>query len=149
MASNAITTAGILISRGDGEETESFEVIAEVLDFDGPGASSSKIDVTSLDSTAREYRLGLKDNGSFSFNCILVPLNTVQQGLQSDQDARVLRNFKITFPKQNATSATALTYEFAAYVSEFRTSGGVDEVVKASVTLDISGNVTKTHEAAA
>lgn len=135
--SGAIESQGTLIQRGDGQPTEGFTTIAEITDFDGPGGSASEIDATSLDSTAREFLVGLKDEGQFTFNCNLVPSDTQQQGLRSDRDNRTLRNFKIIL-----TDAANTTLTFAAYVMGFSISGSVDAKVDASITLRISGPVT-------
>lgn len=135
--SNAIETQGTLIQRGDGAATETFDTIAEITNFDGPGGSASEIDVTSLDSTAREFLMGLKDEGQFTFGCNLVPGDTAQSGLRDDRDNRTLRNFKIVL-----TDASNTTLTFSAYVMTFSISGAVDDKIGASVTLRISGAVT-------
>jgi hypothetical protein len=146
--SGSISSQGVAILRGDGSGSpENFEKIAEVMSFNGPGTSAPEIDVTSLDSTAKEYRLGLKDHGTFSFESMFIPKDSGQKGLQADLDNRTLRNFRLEFPKQDEASTSGTVFEFAAYVTEFSMTGGVDEVVKASISLRISGDITKTHEA--
>lgn len=135
--SNAIETQGVQIQRGNGAASEIFTTIAEITDFDGPGGSASEIDTTSLDSTAREFLMGLKDEGQFTFNCNLVPSDTAQTGLRTDRDNRTLRNFKVIL-----TDASSTTLTFSAYVMGFSISGAVDDKIGASVTLRISGAVT-------
>jgi len=135
--SGGIATQGIEIKRGDGEATEVFTKIAEIISFTGPGGSAQVIDVTSLDSVAKEKRMGLPDEGQFTFDCVLVPGNAPQDGLRTDRDSQTLRNFEIVLPD---TSSTTLT--FAAFVTSFSISGGVDDIIKASVSLEISGAVT-------
>lgn len=135
--SNAIESQGITIQRGDGGSPETFATIAEITDFDGPGGSASEIDTTSLDSTAKEFLVGLKDEGNFSFNANLVTGDTPQSGLRTDRDNRTLRSFKITLTD---TSSTTLT--FSAYVMQFSISGAVDDKVSVAVTLRVSGAVT-------
>lgn len=135
--SDAIESQGVQIQRGNGATPEVFSTIAEITDFDGPGGSASEIDTTSLDSTAREFLMGLKDEGQFTFNSNLVPSDTAQSGLRSDRDNRTLRNFKVIL-----TDASATTLTFSAYVMGFSISGGVDSKIGASITLRISGAVT-------
>ena len=135
--SSAITTQGITIQRGDGAGTEVFSTIAEIQSFTGPGGSAQVIDVTSVDSSAKEKRMGLPDEGQFSFECILVPGDTAQDGLRDDRDNQTERNFKIVMPDTAST-----TLAFAAYVTAFSVGGGVDDVIKASITLEITGAVT-------
>ena len=136
MSSSALETQGILIQRGDGASPEVFTTIPEIISFDGPGGSANEIDVTDLSSTAKEFRLGLKDEGDFSFEMMYIPNNTVHIGLQTDRSNRTLRNFQITL-----TDSPASVMTFTGYVKEFSLSGGVDDVLRASVVIRISGAV--------
>lgn len=139
MSSSALETQGVLIQRGDGASPEVFTTVPEIVSFDGPGGSASEIDVSDLASTAREFRMGLKDEGDFSFEMMYLPNNAQHSGLQTDRTNRTQRNFKITL-----TDSPQSTMSFAAFVREFSISGGVDDVVRASVTLRITGAVTIT-----
>lgn len=135
--SSAIETQGTELKRGDGATPEVFTTVGEVVSFTGPGGSASVIDVTHLLSTAREKRMGLPDEGQFTFEVNLIPSDTAQIGLRTDRAARTLRNFQLVL-----TDVATTTLSFAAYVTGFSLSGGVDNVTKASVTLEISGAVT-------
>lgn len=139
MSSSALETQGVLIKRGDGASPEVFTTIPEIVSFDGPGGSASEIDVSDLASSAREFRMGLKDEGDFSFEMMYLPNNAQHGGLQTDRTNRTLRNFTITL-----TDSPQSVMSFSAYVREFSVSGGVDDVIRASVTLRISGAVTIT-----
>ena len=140
--SDSIETQGVEFRRGDGATpTEAFTLIAEIVSFNGPDGQASEIDVTHLNSVAKEFRLGLKDSGQISFECNLVPDDTEQVGLRSDMDSRTLRNFEIELTDGTTTGTTL---SFAAFVKQFSIAGAVDEVMKASVTLRISGDVTWT-----
>lgn len=136
MSTHALKTQGVTIKRGNDNSPLTYTLIAEVTDFDGPGGQASEIDVTSLDSTAKEFLLGLRDEGDFSFTCNLVPGDTGQAGLRSDRDYATLQDFQITL-----TNTPATTLTFQAYVKEFRIKGGLDDKISASVTLRISGPV--------
>lgn len=135
--SNAITAQGTVLRRGNGASPETFQTVGEITKFDGPGGSASVIDVTTLQSTAKEKRMGLADEGQFTFTMNLDPTDTQQTGLRADRAARTLRNFQL----QLADGAMT-TLLFSAFVLEFKISGAVDQVVTASVTLEISGPVT-------
>ncbi len=134
--SNAITAQNVALLRGNGATPEVFTPIGEVTNFDGPGGSATVIDVTTLQSLAKEKRMGLQDEGQFTFEMNLDPSDTQQVGLRNDRTNRVLRNFRMVLTD---TANTTLT--FSAFVLEFKISGAVDEVVKANVTLEISGAV--------
>lgn len=138
MSHLAIETKGTIIGIGDGgSPTETFNPIAEVKSFTGPGGSAAVIDVTDLDSVAREKRMGLTDEGTFSFEIHYIPQDTTHAQLRTDRANRTLRNFQVTFADLLST-----TLSFAGYVTEFNTSGAVDDVVAASVSIEITGAVT-------
>ena len=139
MSSSALETQGVLIQRGDGASPEVFTTIPEIVSFDGPGGSASEIDVSDLASSAREFRMGLKDEGDFSFEMMYLPNNAQHSGLQDDRTNRTLRSFQIVL-----TDSPQSYLKFTGYVREFSISGGVDDVIRASVTLRISGAVTIT-----
>lgn len=134
----SLETQGVTIARGDGgTPTEIFSAIGEVISFQGPGGSASVIDVTNLSSLAKEKRMGLGDEGQFTFELNLDTADAEQTGLRADRTARVLRNFELTL-----TDSPATVLSFSAYVLSFSIQGGVDDKVGASVTLEISGVVT-------
>ncbi len=140
MASNAKSTKGIQLKRGDGAGSESFNLIPEVTNFKGPGEKASAIDVTSFDSLAMENILGLTDNGEISFDVLFVGASAQQQGLRTDSRAGTLRNFQLNLNDHVSDPTIA---SFAATVTmPPELSGAVNQAVKASCSLKISGVVT-------
>jgi hypothetical protein len=137
--SEAIEAQGCEIKRGGGGSPETFTTIPEIKSFSGPGGSASILDVTSLQSTAKEKRVGLKDEGQLSLTINYNPDNTVHAGLRTDRSNRTLRNFQIVF----TDGSPATTWSFSAYVSGFSVQGAVDAIVEATVTLEISGDITE------
>lgn len=134
--SNAIISQGTTLRRGNGATPEIFQTVGEITKFDGPGGSATVIDVTTLQSSAKEKRMGLADEGQFTFTMNLDPTDTQQNGLRADRAARTIRNFQLQL-----TDGALTTLTFAAFVLEFKITGGVDQAVTASVTLEISGPV--------
>lgn len=140
MSANALESQGMQIKRGGGGSPETFTVIPEVKSFSGPGGAASVIDVSDLSSTAKEKRMGLRDEGQLSLTLNYLPDNAVHDGLRTDRANRTLRNFKIVF----TDTSPATTWSFAAYVTGLSISGGVDNVVEANVTLELSGSIVET-----
>lgn len=138
MSSSALTSQGMTFGRGDAASPEVYTTIPEITTISGPGGSASEIDVTDLSSTAKEFRLGLQDEGSISFTINYIPGNTVHAGLRTDRAASTLRNFRIAF-----TDSPQTTWTFAGYVNGFTVDNGVDNVTTASVTIRISGVITE------
>lgn len=138
MSSNALEAQGMVIKHGDGASPEVFTTIPEVKSFSGPSGSASVIDVSDLSSTAKEKRMGLKDEGQVSLTIQYIPQNAVHAAMRADRSNRTLRNFQIDF-----TDSPTTTWQFSAYVLSFATSGSVDGTVEANVTLEISGDVVE------
>jgi hypothetical protein len=135
MSTSAKTGKGTTIAFTDAGSPSGDLSIGEIISFDGPGGEGEVIDATHLGSTAKEKLMGLPDEGQLSFECNLVDGDAGQALLRTRRDDQALDAFKITLP-----GSEILT--FNAYVLGFKVAGGVDEVVRASVTLEISGAVT-------
>jgi len=99
--------------------------------------SSPEIDVTDLTSTAKEYRLGLVDNGSFSMSVFHSNADAGQAALQARRIDGAAVNMKITLP-----SGTTPVASFSALVKKFSKSVAVDGVVEASVDIRVNGPIT-------
>lgn len=131
------TTISISVDGGS-----TYEEIGEVQSFSGiGGGSASVIDVTHLKSTAKEKRVGLADEGQISLEMNYVPTDAGQLLVKSARTSQGEADIKIELA-DGSTSGT--TFEFKAYVLSFGKSGGVDDIIKASATLEISGAVTET-----
>ena len=113
-------------------------LIPEIKTFNGPTGTAAEVDVTSLDSLAREYLQGLKDEGELSFTMNWVPQNSVHKALAADFAARTTSAYTLT-----VQDVVLSTLSFQAFVREFPKTGGVDAPLEASVTLRITGAVTE------
>lgn len=136
MTSTAISAQGTTISIDTASSgSPSYTPIANVKSFSGFDGSSSEIDVTNLSSTAKEYRLGLEDNGQFTMELDRDFSDAGQTALLAARDSQAAKQFKLLLP--NGENAT-----FTGYVKKFGVGGGVDQIVKGSVDIRISGPVT-------
>lgn len=138
MSSNALLSQGSILSIGDSASPEVFTEIQETSNIDGPGGQAAEIDVTDLGSTGKEYKLGLQEEGDISFDIFYIPANTQHALLRTLRASGANRNFRITF-----TDSPATTWTFSALVKGFTVSMGVDNVLRASVTLKVSGSITE------
>lgn len=138
MSSSALTSQGMLFQRSDGASPEVYSSIPEITSISGPGGSATEIDVTDMSSTAKEFRLGLQDEGSISLTINYIPANTVHAGLRTDRANSTLRNFRILF-----TDSPQTQWDFAGYVNGFTVDNGVDAVTTATVTIRVSGSITE------
>jgi len=116
-----------------------FSDVANVTSISGLGSgSSAEIDITTFDSSGKEFRQGLKDEGSLTIDLIYDPGDTQHSKLESLRDNQSNNAFKIS-----TSEATPTEFTFDAFVQTFDKSFESDEVLRASVGLRISGAVTK------
>lgn len=128
------TTGGALTAANGTATPVALTQIKEIKTFSGFDGQASEIDITNLDSTAKEFRLGLVDEGGFSFEMNQVNSDTGQAALRASRNAGTIKQYTLTLP--NAETAT-----FSAFAKGVPTAGGVDGVVTSSVSLRISGSV--------
>lgn len=138
--SNAIPSQGIKLQRDAGGN--SFTTIAEITSFTGPTESAKQVDVTSVDSTAREYLPGLRDGGEVSFEMNFVPGDAAQQGLRTDLTNRVTGSYKLVLTDDIATPTEIA---FSAVVTSLSMKGAVDDKIAASCTLKLIGPAVFTY----
>ena len=140
----AVGTKFTELRRGNGADPEVFTPVKEVVSWTGPAETASQIEVTSLQSPAKEFISGLRDGGEVTLELNFIPSDAGQQGLRTDLSSGTTRNFELVLP-DNTVDADRTTIEFAAIVTSFQIQGGVDAAVKASCTLKISGEATYTY----
>lgn len=138
--SNAFT-AGLEVKRGDGESSEVFTAISEIVSLGGLGQSNDQIEVTNFDSAgSKEYIGGLADGSELTIECNFLPADVTQQALIGDVDAKTTRNIEITI----TDGTTPKVYTFATAPLKWEISPAVDSQNKISFTLKISGVITVT-----
>lgn len=133
LMAKAIESQGITLQVSEGSPT-SFQTIANVTGFSGPGGSASVIDITNLLSTAKEKLMGLPDEGQFTMDLNFDPDGASHIRMRDARAARQKMSFKINF-----TDATPSSVTFDGYVLGFAISGAVDQQVKAALTIEIDG----------
>ncbi len=136
-AVNVDTTGATLTFTSATATPVTFSNIGNAKTFQGIDGTANEIDVTNLLSSAKEVRLGLPDSGQFTIEVDQDANDAGQIAVRAAQQAQTLKQYKITF-----ASGTVLT--FNAYCKKFSTSGGVDQVIKGSIALRITGPYTLT-----
>jgi len=108
--------------------------IGEVTDWDGPGGSATMYETTHLRSEAKEKKIGLMDEGQLTLSINWEPSDTGQQAARTARANRTKKSFRLTYT--DGSTAT-----FNGYVIGMSSSGGVDNKVSGSITIEISGPV--------
>lgn len=132
--------------------------IANVSTIDSLGGAASDIDVTNLDSTAREYLVGLKDNGTASFGLNLNPQDNSHQtilaisggaryawaiGCSDGTDPPTINS--VTPGSESFTlPATRTWFTFSASVQEATVGLQTDDAIRIQGGLRVSGAITMT-----
>jgi hypothetical protein len=94
----------------DGAAQPTWTKTKNVKSYSGFDGSASEIDVTDLDSTAKEKRLGLIDNGSFSIDVNVDMTDPGQIALKAAQKASSLQSFKLEYPDGTADTFDGFVY---------------------------------------
>lgn len=145
-----INTTGLTITDNTNTATATpsqWTQIKEIKGLKPSGASASSIDVSDLDSVAKEFRTGLIDNGTFSADLY----RTTDDGQDAVYNSFVnstVKGYKITSPglKNDESTSTTHTRTFSASCTKFPTipDAVVDGVQTGTIEWKISGAVTLT-----
>lgn len=111
---------------------QTFLPIANVHDYTGFDGSASEIDVTNLQSLAKEYNQGLEDFGQFSMNLDIDNTDPGQIAARAAKTSQAKTYFQIIM----RNSKSRIIFGFVKKLSE---AGAVDGVVKGSCDIRISG----------
>lgn len=140
----------ILDSADTGNEVRK---IGQITGFSGVGSgSATEIETTNFDSTAKEFVVGLRDNGSISINLDWDPQDASHDTL-NDLVGGANKRFFIacseaatdpTFSATYTLPTDRTTIDFQAGVVSFQLDAGTDDVWRGSVELRISGALTIT-----
>lgn len=127
--------------------------IAKLTNIDGLGGSASDIDITNFDSTAKEYLVGLQDNGTANFGLNLDPQdsshvwlktnaggNRFQWAIGCSEDAGVPPTSPGGSVFVLGTSRTWFTFE--ASVQQAQIAFATDDAVRVQGSLRVSGSIT-------
>jgi len=132
-------TEGVLLKAGDAASPEVFTTIGSVVNAAGPNRTMTVIDISTITDAYKRKKGGMKDSGQVTLDILYSYNDATHVTLLADYEARTLRNFQLVV----ADASPDVTYDFAALVTEFSETYQLDDVVRASVTLDIDAGVTE------
>lgn len=118
------------------------ELVGEITDFTGPGGAAAVIDITNVQSTAKEKLIGLRDEGQLSLSLNFNATDAGQQGLRDDRSSRNRNKFVILMTDvATGSSAFPSWCFFNGYCMNFSIAGSVDNKVSANAVIEIDGPV--------
>lgn len=147
VAATAMAVYETLVAMSSGTtvsiEGHLFTAIGEITGFNGPSGAAVVIDVTNLGSTAKEKLVGIRDEGNLTIDINLNnSADQYQVALRDDRANRTKRTFDIKL-SDAATTANAQpsALYFDGYVTGFSASGGVDNVVKGNIIIELTSAI--------
>lgn len=130
-----LDSTGLAYTSGGTATPQTYTKVNGLLSFDGFDGSADELDTTDLDSTAKEFVSGIKDEGKFGFEMKTLKTDNGQIALRAARTNGNIVGLKLTLPDASVAS-------FSALVKTIPTSGGVNAVLKGKVDCKISGPVT-------
>ena len=130
-------SAGTVFGVGNGESPETFTPFCvRNLTI---GTSRGLVDVTTLCSTQREYRLALKDGKEMEVTAYWEgAASTAQRQALADLEAGTIRNFQVIFPGDSPQESVI----FPCLVTDWTLNLDVDTAIELSMTLKPTGDWT-------
>ncbi|WP_322070984.1 phage tail tube protein [Paraburkholderia bannensis] len=142
MTSTAISSQGTKIAKNTGTKAAPvWAAVKNVSNLNGFAGTASDIDVTDFDSEAKEFRPGLQDWDTVSFDININMKEASHAALLADKKTGIVAPYQVTL-------SDGTTLEFDAYVKTFPVTAGVDSVVKGTVVIKITGDIEVTPAAA-
>lgn len=112
-------------------------LIDGVMSISGIGSgSATEIPVTTLASTAKEFKQGLRDFGAFSMELVRNQDDLGQLEMFGALAAQATRTFIVTMPTSTANIIT-----FDGFVQSVTTEIAADGIVTGTATIRITGSV--------
>jgi hypothetical protein len=107
--------------------------------------TAAEIDVTDLLSTAKEFVLGLADNGTMGIDLLYDPLDPGQIILERLRDTSARSFFRVQIPRGSLAigSPNQVSFTFQGFVQTFPFTAAVDAAITGTVSVRVTGNFTK------
>ena len=133
----AIDSSGFATAGTTGAATpQTFSKIGNVQDFSPDGGTATIIDVSNLESVAKEKRQGLQDMGNYSLTYDTDDTDVGQLALIASRTAQAVKVFKQVYPGGLKIRAWQ---GFVQKVTE--PVAGVDKVLRSSATIVVTGPI--------
>lgn len=121
----------------DGAGITYADLAVTIKDPNFQGGQTTEIDVTVLASEAKEFALGLDDNGTFSMSGNWKMTDPAQQALTAARSDKKTRAFRVTF-------SDGSKFEFLGLITQFQWQSQLDNVVTGSFNVRVTGAVKMT-----
>lgn len=137
---NAVVSYGVKLQVKATEAAAGWLEVGGLTDFNGPQTTRGEIDATTLGSSAKEYVLDLKDNGTFTSTLQTRLGDPGQKLLIEGLDSTSAYLFKLVLPDDGHENGP-VEINFKARVQSFPIAGSMGQVITTSLSLRITGDV--------
>lgn len=131
--------------QGDGDViapgADTFDIVGNITAVTGPDSSKDEVEVTDMDSTAKEFFGDLKNPGSLNVTMNRNIGNVGQTAMRTDSAAQVRRNIKIERLDPSDLSVVE-TADFKGEVMDWSEDSSQGAPYTATVRIKITGDVT-------
>lgn len=131
---SAVLGKNATLGLGSGASPQVYTTIAEVLRCGPIGSTNPEVDVTNLDSTAKEYIAGLADGNTVEFEMNWLGDNTQQTSLRTSQASGSTVNLRMVWQTSPNTIA-----QFDLVLLQFEMG---ETTAEQQVTARVSGRIT-------
>lgn len=132
-----------VLKKGNGASPEVFTAIAGIRSVNGIKTEVAFNDSTTFDDSGgyRTFEPGLRDPGTMELEIYFDPNDSTYEDLEADHDAQppALGNYELEL----LTGSQKKVRAFSAYVASLGESAEVDGFLQSSVSLRISGPITR------
>lgn len=126
----------------DAPGADTFNEIIDVLNISGPNTSKGDIEVTNLQSSAKEYISDLPDPGELTFTLSRDDADTYHNTLQGDANVvNRFRNYRLEWEDASGPSVVR-TADFVAECMEYSAEESPGAQKQANVRLKLTGSIT-------
>jgi hypothetical protein len=131
---------GAKLYYGDTTGPTSFLQVPQCESIGEIGNENPQVEVTDLESTAREYLAGLADSAEIVFGFLADPLNAVHQQMDTDRRNGTVRYWKVEVYRAGSLIRTGT---FQGFVKRHAWGPFTNnEATKMPMTIKLSGDVT-------
>lgn len=123
-------------SSGGTATAQTMTTVGGVLEVSGFSGSSAEIDVTQIDSTAKEYVMGLQDFGDATLRIFQSPSDAGQQRIRALRASAAKAAYSVTLGDGSIAAFIAYVRQFS--FSNVKADGAVEGQVTFRITLEPS-----------
>lgn len=157
-------TTGVIVTKGTriffATSVSNIHKVTCPTGVSGLGGAANQIDITCLDSVEMEYKRGMLNPGQLSIPVNFIPNSASHQALLELRRTGATASFMIVFSDQTGSpvaldvndhlvSPGATTAEFLGYIADMNIDVATNEIVRATLTVQRSGEVDWTLPAIA